>query len=233
MKNEDKILPIIRKLNIKMENKDFVTDKSGVKMLELIAPRLDFNPKQKMFDFGIRKTNSEYCEKELKWYDSQDRSIYGWVDDITIWKQVSDDDGIVNSNYGWCIYSEENFLQFDNAIHTLKNHKESRQAIMIYNRPSMHYEYFENGRSDFTCCMYQHLLIRDDELISIVSYRSEDIVFGFLNDYYWHCVIHERAYNMLLEFYKDLKFGKIVWFANSFHVYERHFSLIKEICEKN
>jgi len=151
MKNEDRIFPFFMELHNRIIKEDFVIDKSGVKTVELIAPRIELDPRQKLLDFGARKTPEKYAEKELKWYDSCDPNIKGWVDDIEIWKRCADRNGYVNSNYGYLIYDKNNFEQHKNCLRSLKNNKYSRQAIMIYNRPSMHYDYKSHGMSDFTC----------------------------------------------------------------------------------
>ena len=75
MNNESKIYPFFGMLNDKVLNKDFVVDKSGVKTVELIAPRIVLNPRQKILDFGTRKTPIKYAEKEIKWYDVKQRCV--------------------------------------------------------------------------------------------------------------------------------------------------------------
>ena len=107
MKNETIIMPFLKQLNTKIQNNEFVVDKTGSKMVELIAPRIELIPTQPELNFfNVRKTPKKYCEKEIKWYDSQDLSIIGHVDDVMIWNNVATKDNKheVNSNYGWCIY---------------------------------------------------------------------------------------------------------------------------------
>jgi len=102
---------------------------------------------------------------------------------------------------------------------------------MLYNRPSMHYDWNKNGMSDFICCIANHFLIRNNELISIVMFRSQDIWFGFFNDFYFKCIVYERLYSDLKLVYPNLKPGNIIWVADSFHLYERHFDKLCEIVE--
>jgi thymidylate synthase len=52
--------------------------------------------------------------------------------------------------------------------------------------------------------------------------RSNDVVFGYKNDYAWQqFVLHELAKDLFLEP------GKMIWQVQNLHVYERHFDLIK------
>lgn len=201
--------------------------------LEIIGERLEFNPKQKYFDFGdIRKTNREYCEKEMKWYDSQSLSIRGYMEDIAIWKRVADKNGMINSNYGWVIYSDENGNQFENVVKHLSENKSTRHGIMLFNRPSMHKEWNENGRSDFICSVSYHFFIRDDRLFAIYNWRSEDIIFGLTgSDFYFAAEIYERMHNRLVVTYPDLKYGSIIWFCDSLHIYERHWAMLPKLAE--
>ena len=60
-------------------------------------------------DWIIREPNYDYAKREIEWYESQ--SLY--VKDIPgdtpkIWQSCADKDGKINSNYGWCIFSNEN-----------------------------------------------------------------------------------------------------------------------------
>lgn len=174
----------------------------------------------------FRKPNQEYIDAEIQWYNTEDRSvdtlagIYGKR--VAIWDSVADKNNIINSNYGWCIYSKENGNQFNNVLLTLMKNPESRQAVMIYNRPTMHLDATENGRSDFMCTHSVHYMIRDGKLISMVYMRSNDLVFGYNNDYAWQRSVQESLAKQL-----EVDVGRMVWHVGSAHVYERHFGLLK------
>lgn len=200
--------------------------------VELVGVKMILDPSQPILNFGVKKTNEAYCEKELNWYLSMDLSIVGHVDDVKIWQQVADKNGYVNSNYGWCVFSEENEDQFNHCVQTLTKDKNSRQALMIYTRPSMHKDCCANGMHDFMCTISNQFLIRDNRLLSLYSIRSNDAIFGFFNDFYWACYIYKQLYQTLSLTYPELKYGPLTWFAGSFHVYQRHFDLLREIVEK-
>ena len=195
----------------------YVTDKSGVKMLELISA--SFVADEPAI-FG--KVNQDYVDRELAWYKSQSLN----VNDIpggppAIWKQVADKEGFINSNYGWCIWSPMNGNQYNNAVAELKNYPDSRRAVMIYTRPSMWNKYNINGMSDFMCTNAVQYVIRHGQVHAIVQMRSNDVVFGYKNDYAWQKHVLDLVAADL-----DIPAGIILWNAGSLHVYSRHFNLI-------
>jgi len=230
--NERAIYPYYKQLLDMVDAKQFLTDKSGVKVVELIAPRIVLNPEQRFLDFEGRKSPRKYIEKEDEWYMSHELNI-GKVDDVQIWQSVSDDNNEINSNYGNLVFSRNNFSQFTNVVKTLERHKESRQGVIIYTRPSIHYEWNSLGASDFICTLYQQFFIRDDKLICVTSMRSNDLIFGLTNDLYWFHTVIKKMRDALLDTYPGLKLGDHIFIPNSLHVYERHFDKIREVVESN
>jgi thymidylate synthase len=145
-----------------------------------------------------------------------------------IWKAVADENGFINSNYGWCIYSEDNGSQFKNVVAELNRNPDSRRATMIYNRPSMHQDYNKNGMSDFMCTNAVQYLVRNGYVNALVYMRSNDAVFGYKNDFAWQKHVLDQVAEET-----SIPAGNIYWNVASLHVYERHFDLItKEIYER-
>ena len=215
-----RVADIRAKLIQKYKDQDFVIDKTGVKTIEVIGESFVADE-----DWIIRRPNYEYIERELEWYKSQ--SLY--VDDIpgetpAIWNQVCSDFGEINSNYGYLIWHEENYNQYQNVLEELTTNPNSRRAVMIYNRPSMHQDYKRDGMSDFICTYANTFLIRDGKLISHYLMRSNDAVFGYDNDIHWAMHVQRRLAEDL-----DVECGDIIWTATNLHVYERHFKFIEEL----
>lgn len=200
-----------------LKKEEFVIDKTGVKMLEMVGESFVANEPA---IFGT--VNQEYVQHELDWYLSTSLN----VNDIPggppkIWQQVADKDGFINSNYGWCIFHPDNGFQYDRVKEELIKNPWSRRAIMIYNRPTMHMDYNLNGMSDFMCTNAVQYLIRDNKLNAVVQMRSNDVVFGYKNDYAWQKFVLDKLAADL-----EVAPGKIIWNAGSLHVYERHFKLV-------
>lgn len=233
MRNEARLQSAIFTFADKIENKEFVNiavDKV-VNTVEIVNFNCLLNPDQPLLKFGdIKQSNEAYIEKELKWYISEDLNIEQ-VKDVAIWRDVASSNNEINSNYGWLIYNEKNYNQYDNCLNHLIRNKNSRHAIMLYSRPSIHYDYNKDGMNDFICTISNHFLIRDNKLISIYHMRSNDFIYGFFNDFAWACFVYKSMYNELKKTYVDLQIGELHWNANSFHVYERHFPLILKLKE--
>ena len=91
--------------------------------------------------------------------------------------------------------------------------------------------YNENGKSDFICTNAVTYYIRDDKLHCVVQMRSNDVVFGYKNDYAWQLFVLEdmvRDYNdCKTDTYEEITAGDIMWQVQNLHVYERHFHLVK------
>jgi hypothetical protein len=93
-------------------NGEFVTDKTGVKTIEIInASFIADEPSI----FGV--VNEEWNNRELQWYKSMSLNVNDIPAPIpAIWKQVATPSGEINSNYGWCIWSEDNGRQYCNVV---------------------------------------------------------------------------------------------------------------------
>lgn len=232
MTNEQAIYPFYKKLYEAVERGDFLVDKSGVKVVELIAPRIILNPQQLYLSFEGRSSPKKYIEKEDAWYMSHELKI-DRVSDVDIWKKVSDENGEINSNYGNLVFSRNNFSQFSNVVNTLKKHKDSRQGIIIYTRPSIHYEWNSLGAGDFICTNFQHFFIRNNKLHCVTSMRSQDSIFGTFNDVPWFHTVIQDMWEALKPAYPELEYGESIFIPNSFHCYERHFDMLKKIVELN
>lgn len=202
-----------------LQAESFVVDKTGVKTIEMIGACFEADEPSIFGD-----VNEEYIQRELDWYKSM--SLY--VDDIpgitpAIWKQVASTEGKINSNYGWAIYSEDNGLQYLNVLDELTKNPNSRRAVMIYTRPTMWTDYNHNGMSDFMCTNAVQYMIRDGQLVAVVQMRSNDVVFGYRNDYAWQKYVADM---LTRDLGLDIE-PKIIWNVGNLHVYERHFDKVK------
>jgi thymidylate synthase len=165
---------------------------------------------------------TEYVEREMLWYRSQSlnvNDIPGKVPEI--WKRVADKDGLINSNYGWMIWSPDNYNQLAHVIKELSENRTSRRAIAIYNRPSMWLEYNKNGRDDFCCTNAVSYFVRDNKVNANVQMRSNDSVYGSKNDRFWQLTVLKIVADAL-----GLDVGDIYWNASTLHIYDTHFYLV-------
>jgi thymidylate synthase len=205
-----------------LEGEYFTIDKTGQKTIELLAA--SFLADEPSI-FGA--PNQDYIDAEIRWYESQSTNIndieYG-NGPPAAWKYTANKYGEIISNYGHIVFSKKYHEQYKMALLELMRNPDSRRAQMIYNRPSIWREFDENGKNDFICTNAQTVYIRDGKLHMVSQMRSNDVVFGYKNDYAW-------AQYLMDKFAKDLNLekGDLHWQVMNLHVYERHFDLVRHL----
>lgn len=203
-----------------LNDEAFTIDRTGQKTIELLgASFLADEPAI----FG--EPNQDYIDAELQWYESESTNINDIHEDKDppqAWQYAANDHGEINSNYGHLIYGDKFYNQYERALWELDENRDSRRASMIYTRPSIWIEYNENGKNDFICTNSVTYYVRNDELQAVVQMRSNDVVFGYKNDYAWQQTVLENMANDL-----GINPGFITWQVQNLHVYERHFHLVR------
>ena len=136
---------------------------------------------------------------------------------------------MINSNYGYLIWSDDNISQYQNVLQELGENPDSRRAVMIYTRPHIWLDYYVDGMNDFICTNNVQYFIRGNTLLTSVYMRSNDAVFGYNNDLAWQTYVRDKLIDDL-ETDTEIRYepGPIYWNVGSLHVYERHFKFIKE-----
>ena len=158
-----------------------------------------------------RNWKLEYAEAEWQWYLSGDKNIkklgeiYGKVPEI--WKRMADEDGNVNSNYGW---QWQRKYQLQSIIYQLKTNKNTRQAaISIYDGKEINsYEF------DTPCTYAVQFTILNDRLDMAVVMRSNDLWYGFCNDQYCFSMLQKMIADEL-----KIEIGTYYHFAHNMHLY--------------
>jgi thymidylate synthase len=215
-----------------LNDEAFTIDKTGQKTIELIGAQ--FIADQPSI-FGT--VNKDYVNAEIQWYESQSTNIYdihkeSGADAPAAWKYTANTHGEINSNYGHLIWSSKYHYQYSTVLDELLNNPDGRRASMIYNRPSIWVEYNENGKNDFICTNAVTYYIRDGLLHAVVQMRSNDVVYGYKNDFAWQLHVLEKLcwdYNNMDRYVegRTIEPGHIIWQVQNLHVYERHFHLVK------
>lgn len=184
-------------------------------------------------DWIIRKPNYDYAKREIEWYESQSLYVKDIPGDVPkIWQMCADKDGKINSNYGWCIFSYENGSQYEHCLNRLLDDHHTREACMIYTRPSMQTDCNKNEMHDFMCTYSTQVFLNPInefgyDLDYTVFMRSNDAVYGFCNDAIWAKHVRDKLVTDLNNRGLTVFPGKIIWNAGSLHVYERHFKFLK------
>jgi thymidylate synthase len=184
------------------------------------------NPKNSKLTLPARKLSEEYLNGEMDWY------LHGGfkVDEIAkhsrFWEKLANNDGTVNSNYGQIALRERynGVIQYEWCLDKLIEDLNTRQAVINYNQPEHKYD----GNKDFVCTMYQGFYMNDGKLDSIVSMRSNDLIFGLSYDIVWFTYLQQKLADDL-----NVNLGEYNHHAISLHVYERHYDMLKKIAESN
>lgn len=194
---------------------------------QLVLEIEDYNyvlpPFVRFQNFTSRKLSLKYIAREFLWYLRGDRFDTSICEHAKMWSPLVNKDGSINSNYGQYIFGSTN--QFDNVVRTLTKDKDSRRAsVSILNSGHL-----ISDTNDVPCTYSLNFRIRNDHLHMSVAMRSQDAVFGMGNDAPAFSFVHEMVYVSLKATYPELQMGRYHHYANSFHVYERHFDLLEKI----
>ena len=208
-----------------LKDENFTVDRTGSKTIELIGA--SFLADEEAI-FG--EPNSAYIAAELDWYfdaSSNINDIRYKDEPPKAWQYAANKHGEINSNYGKLIFDDKYYRQYENVLTELADSPDSRRACMVYNRPSIWTEFNENGKNDFICTNAVTYYIRGGYINSVVQMRSNDVVFGYKNDYAWQRHVIEMICSDLSGGNKSYLPGYIMWQVQNLHVYERHFDLVK------
>lgn len=212
-----------RKIFADLSSKGKCVQPRGQLVLEIENYTYEMPPFVRFQNFESRKLNIKYIKDELLWYLRGDKYDTSIAEKAKIWQGIINEDGSINSNYGQYIFSGSN--QFDNAIKTLVDDKDSRRASMMILRDS----HLLSDTKDVPCTYALNFRIRFDTLNMSVHMRSQDAIFGMGNDLPAFSFIHEMMTNALRKYYPSLKYGSYFHVADSFHVYERHFKMLDKL----
>lgn len=173
-----------------------------------------FNPLDREIKTPWRKWNKNYAKAEWEWYLSKDPNATEISKRASIWKNMMDENGNVQSNYGWQ-WSRNN--QIDKVIEMLKKDPTTRRAsISIYDGKEI-----DKYQKDTPCTYAINFNIADNKLNMSVLMRSNDLVFGFCNDQYCFSKLHEMVS-------REIPFacvGTYYHFSQNMHIYDRHYNM--------
>ena len=206
------------KFNNATEAFDYLLDKIRLDGIDFNGTKALFNvgfymedPSQKIIKNKERRFSEKYAESEWLWYLSGDRSverlgaIHGKIPPI--WLRMADEDGNVNSNYGWQ-WKRNN--QLYKVIAMLENNPNTRQAtISIYDGKEI-----DNYSKDTPCTYAVQFTILDNKLCMSVLMRSNDLWYGFCNDQYQFATLQRMVAESL-----SIETGWYYHYAHNMHLY--------------
>lgn len=162
-----------------------------------------------------RKMPVRYAVGEFLWYLSGTDSLDAICNFSKTWERMSDDGKTVNSAYGNRIFSLFGFDQFDYCYRLLKEHPDSRQAVIHIKDPV---DYTQYPTKDVPCTVCLQYFVRDGALHAVTYMRSNDIWMGFPYD-----VFSFTCFQMILAFKLGVEVGTYTHISGSLHLYKRDY----------
>ena len=208
---------------------DYVASPRGKEVKERCNTRyVCSNPMSNLFINKARSIPKKYLAGELLWYFTGDNKLDTISKYSGFWSGIANDDGTLNSAYGHLLFNKHNGLPYSQwqwAIKSLIDDKDSRQAVMYFGRP----DYQIDGTKDFVCTTYAMLLIRNNKLHMYLYMRSNDIIKGATFDIPFFMLLQQQAWKQLKVKYEDLELGSYFHNATSLHLYEPDYGLANEM----
>jgi thymidylate synthase len=212
-----------------MQNPEYETQPRDLKIRENTNVCLILeNPLSCLYQNEHRSSQKKYISAELIWYFNARRDVEFISKYAKFWNSIQNEDGTVNSSYGYLLFSKKNrfgHTQYDWALNSLKKDKDSRQAILHFNLPEHQY----STNKDFVCTMYGIFQIRDNKLNFTVSMRSNDVIWGLPTDIAFFAILQSQMVSHLRHTYPYLELGTYTHIANSYHIYEHHFEVVDKM----
>jgi len=219
-------------LNDILYDPQYQSSPRGMKIFEVSDAALVIeDPRYCLYENSRRSSQFKYIAAELVWYFTGRKDADFITPYAKFWDQIKNKDGSVNSAYGNLIFTEEledGRNQYQWALDSLIQDKDSRQAIIHFNKPSHQW----NGNKDFVCTLNGVFQIRDNKLNFTLDMRSNDLILGMPTDVAFFCLLQIQMLEHLRKYYPELELGTYTHIAHSLHLYERHFNLVGEMLEK-
>lgn len=216
-------------LNDVLNNPEYTTSPRGLAIKEVTNAALVVqDPLFSLYKNKKRSSQFKYIGAELVWYFTGRNDVDFISKFAKFWKEIDNGDGTVNSAYGNLIFTEKNshgINQYQWALNSLIQDKDSRQAILHFNKPD---HQFANNK-DFVCTLTGLFQIRNNRLNFTIDMRSNDLVLGTPTDIAFFCLLQVQMQQHLKKYYPELELGTYTHIVHSLHIYERHFTLIKDM----
>lgn len=160
-----------------------------------------------------RKMPIRYAIGELMWYLSRNRTADAIAPFSKFWQKIAEEDGTVNSNYGWCIFDKYNFDQWLMVKRLLIKNPASRQAVIHIKEARDLASY---PTKDVNCTLTLQFFVRNGKLDLIVNMRSNDIWLGLPYD-----LFNFTCMQILMAMELGIEVGTYYHNAGSLHMYTR------------
>lgn len=169
------------------------------------------DPTQNILKSDIRKLPMRYAVGELLWYLSGNNKLDAIKRYSKAWESLSDDGETINSAYGYRIFEQFGFDQWEYVKGLLKKDPNTRQAVIHIKDAS------NKPTKDTPCTVSLQFLLRNGQLNLTTYMRSNDIWLGFPYD-----VFSFTCLQIIMAFELGVEIGEYTHIAGSLHLYTRN-----------
>ena len=216
-------------LNALWNDPEHISAPRGKKIKEILnLITIITDPTSNMFKNDARSIPKRYLAGELYWYLTGRNDLEFIKEYSAFWAKLANDDKTINSAYGRLLFNEKNkygLTEWQWAFTQLKNDKDTRQAIIRFNKPNMSF----TGNKDFVCTLNGIFNIRDDLLHLTIIMRSQDEILGRTFDVPFFSLLLQQMRSHLLPIYPNLRIGTLTQHNVSSHIYSDKFDLVQKM----
>ncbi|KNC87946.1 thymidylate synthase [Trabulsiella odontotermitis] len=178
-----------------------------------------------------RKGAIKYLSREfLAYFQGSLKAENGLAKASKFWMSLTDENGNVNSNYGYYIFYEhveEYGNQYNWVKHVLITNKDTRRAIININQ-----NYHKSDTKDFPCTIGIQFYIKNKSLHCETTSRSTDVITGLPYDMGFFSFIHELLWKDLCQSgMPDLELGSTVMKTTFTQIYNKTLSKAYAVIE--
>ncbi|MCP1445063.1 thymidylate synthase [Pseudomonas sp. GGS8] len=169
---------------------------------------------------SLRKGAKRYlCRELLAYFSGSLNAQEGLAKASNFWMTLVDEEGNVNSNYGYYVFHEpvlEHENQYNWIINMLMANPDSRRAIININQ-----NYHKSDTKDFPCTVGMQFFIKDRTLFCETISRSTDVITGLPYDMGFFSFVHELVFADLVERgMSELRLGSTIMKTTFTQIYD-------------
>lgn len=194
-----------------LNHNDYVVKPRGMEVRELIGSSyvVEMPAYLNLVD---RNINKRFMFAEAHWIVSGSNRLSGVKPYMKGYANFSDDGVFLRGAYGPKVVDQLGYV-----VDTLEKDNDSRQAVLTIWRER------PGPSKDIPCTVAMQFFIRNANLHSIVTMRSQDIILGFTYDVFTFSMIAKAVQMLLQERNVFVGLGNLHVNPGSLHLYEQHY----------
>ncbi len=186
------------------------------------------NSQDRILNLRFPASLTYLCQELLAFFKGSLDVNEGLSEASSYWKQLADNNGKINSNYGYYVFRDTTagVSQFDWVVNLLLERPFTRRALININEKNHKY----TDTKDFPCAIGMHFQIEHYRLNCIVYSRSEDLIWGLPYDIGFFSFVNEllwKKVEKLLPF--ELQLGSTVVVSSFTQIYDNTAHIAEDI----